>query len=121
MPSLEKLRVLMYFLSVIMLSACSTGQFSQPVVVHTTPTPVLAGGESVLAHSQIHFHDAPAPTPADLRFDSKDWTLAGHDSVGTRNVTLPWWCNNRAVAPLWFYSLGTPFRCSPLFANDYIY
>ena len=83
MRSLEKIRILSLALLLVTLSACSTAQFSQPVVDHTAPTPVLAGGEPVLAHSQIHFHDAPAPTPADLRFDSRDWTLAGHDSVGT--------------------------------------
>src|SRR5260370_3665811 len=121
MPSLEKLRVLMFFLSVIMLSACSTGQFSQPVVVHTTPTPVLAGGEPVLAHSQIHFHDAPAPTPADLGFEWGDWTLAGHDGAGTRTVALPLCCNTRAAAPLWFRSLGTPLLGAPVVANEHIF
>src|SRR5436305_301847 len=108
MRSLEKIRILSLALLLIMLSACSTAQFSQPVVDHTTPRPVLAGGEPVLAHSQIHFHDALAPTPADLRLDSGDWTLTGHDSAGTRTVTLPPCCNTRAAAPLWFRSLGTP-------------
>ena len=121
MRSLEKLRILSLALLLVTLSACSTAQFSQPVVVHTTPTPVLAGGEPVLAHSQIHFHDAPAPTPADLRFDSGDWILAGHDGAGTRTVTLPLCCNTRAVAPLWFRSLGTPLLGAPVVANEHIY
>lgn len=121
MRSLEKLRILTFVLSMIILSACSTGPFSQPVVVHTTPTPVLAGGEPVLAHSQIHLHDAPVPTLADLRFDSGDWTLAGHDSAGTRAVILPSCCNARAAAPLWFRSLGTPLLDAPVVANGRIY
>ncbi len=121
MRSLEKLRVISLVLLLVMLSACSTGQFSQPVVVHTTPAPVLAGGEPVLAHSQIHFHDAPVPTPADLRFDSRDWTLAGHDSAGTRTVTLPPCCHVQVAAPLWFRSLGTPLLGAPAVANEHIY
>src|SRR5450759_1231913 len=46
----------------VMLTACSAGPFSQPNVVTKTPTPVLAGGEPVLVHSQIHVHDAPLPS-----------------------------------------------------------
>lgn len=121
MRLLEKLRVLSFVLLMIMLSACSTGQFSQQVVVHTTPTPVLAGGEPVLVHSQIHLHDAPSPTPADLRFDSGDWALVGHDSAGTRAVILPSCCNARVAAPLWFRSLGTPLLSAPVVANGHIY
>ena len=121
MRSLEKLRALTFVLLMVMLSACSTGPFSQPVVVQTTPTPVLAGGEPVLAHSQIHFHDAPVPRQGDLRFDSGDWTLAGHDSAGTRTVTLPPCCIAQVAAPLWFRSLGTPLLGAPVVVNGRIY
>src|SRR5438270_12579552 len=106
MRSLEKLRALTFVLLLVMLSACNTGPFSQPIVVQTTPTPVLAGGEPVLAHSQIHFHDAPVPRQGDLRFDSGVWTLAGHDSAGTRTVKLPPCCIDQVAAALWFGCLG---------------
>src|SRR5438309_9750951 len=86
MRSLEKIRILSLGPLLVTLSASSTAQFSQSVVDHTAPSPVLAGGEPVLAHSQIHFHDAPALSPPYLRFDRRGCTLAGHDSVGTRTA-----------------------------------
>src|SRR6266581_4446884 len=41
-----------------MLTACSGAAGSQPPMIHSTPTSAIAGGEPILPHSQIHFHDA---------------------------------------------------------------
>src|SRR5947209_7638207 len=44
---------------IILLTACSSNPFSQPVAVHKTPVPAMAAGEPVLPGFQVHFHDAP--------------------------------------------------------------
>src|SRR5690242_5242952 len=77
MHSLKKNNIA-YFLLIILLTACSSNPFSQPVVVHKTPVPAMAAGEPVLPRFQIHFHDAPVP--AALSFTGDDWTLAGRDN-----------------------------------------
>src|SRR5437588_2091868 len=107
------------FALIIILSACSPNPFSQPAVVHKTPAPAMAGGEPVLPHSQIHFHDAPVP--ANLSLTGGDWTLAGRDNAATRSVTLSSCCSTRAPAPLWFHSLGTPLLDAPVIGNNSIY
>jgi eukaryotic-like serine/threonine-protein kinase len=104
-------------LFIIFFSACSTGPSSRPVT--TNKTAVIAGGEPVLAHSQIHFHDAPLPTPADLHFN--DWTLSGHDNASTRSVALPSCCTAQTPVPLWFHSFGTPLLDAPVIENEHIY
>ncbi|GAC1349876.1 MAG: hypothetical protein NVSMB27_27090 [Ktedonobacteraceae bacterium] len=81
----------------------------------------MAGGEPVLAHSQIHFHDAPLPTPADLHFNDDDWTLSGHDNASTRSIALPSCCTTQTPVPLWFHSLGTPLLDAPVIENEHIY
>src|SRR5712692_67100 len=108
-------------LFIVFFSACITCPSSQPVTTNKTSTPVMAGGEPVLAHSQIHFHDAPLPTPADLHFNDDDWTLSGHDNASTRSVALPACCNTQTPAPLWFHSLGTPLLDAPVIENKRIY
>src|SRR2546421_1592757 len=118
MRLLEKIGIC---LLVIMLSACSAAPFSQPVVVHKTPAPVLAGGEPVLAHSQIHFHDAPLPGKGDLQFGNGDWTLAGEDNVSARAVMLPACCASQVPAPLWFHALAVPLLSAPVIAQKNIY
>jgi outer membrane protein assembly factor BamB len=105
----------------VMLTACSTGPFSQPDVVTKTPTPVLAGGEPVLAHSQIHIHDAPLPSKDDLLFSNGDWTLAGGNNVATRAALLPACCNGKVPAPLWFHGFGSPLLSAPVIAHNRIY
>ncbi len=107
------------FAIIILLTACSPNPFSQPTVIHKTPAPAMAGGEPVLPHSQIHFHDAPVP--ADLSFTGGDWTLAGRDNAATRSVTLSSCCSTQAPAPLWFHSLGTPLLDAPVIGNNSIY
>ena len=107
------------FAIIILLTACSPNPFSQPPVIHKTPAPAMAGGEPVLPHSQIHFHDAPVP--ADLSFTGGDWTLAGRDNAATRSVTLSSCCSTQAPAPLWFHSLGTPLLDAPVIGNNSIY
>lgn len=118
MRLLEKIGIC---LLVIMFSACSAGPFSQPDVVTKTPTPVLAGGEPVLAHSQIHVHDAPLPNKDALNFSNGDWTLAGGDNVATRAVLVPACCNDKVPAPLWFHGLGSPLLSAPVIAHNHIY
>lgn len=108
-------------LLIVLLAACSANPFSQPAVVHRTPAPAMAGGEPVLPHSQIHFHDAPVPTGADLRFVESSWTLAGRDNASTRSVTLSTCCDTQTPAPLWFHSFGTPLLNAPVVGNDSIY
>ncbi len=107
------------FAIIILLTACSPNPFSQPTVIHKTPAPAMAGGEPVLPHSQIHFHDAPVP--ADLSFTGGVWTLAGRDNAATRSVTLSSCCSTQAPAPLWFHSLGTPLLDAPVIGNNSIY
>ena len=108
-------------LLIVLLAGCSANPFSQPAIVHKTPTPAMAGGEPVLPRSQIHFHDAPVPTGADLRFVESSWTLAGRDNASTRSVTLSSCCDTQTPAPLWFHSLGTPLLNAPVVGNDSIY
>ncbi len=104
-----------------MLTACSGAAGSQPPMINSTPTSAIAGGEPILPHSQIHFHDAPLPTAADLRFGSDDWTLAGRDNASTRSVILPQCCNTHAPSPLWYRSLGTPLLNPPIIGNGRVY
>src|SRR6266581_2455045 len=85
-----------------MFSACSANPFNQPTETHKTPTPAMAGGEPVLTHSQIHFHDAPLP--GQLSFADGNWTLAGRDTFSTRSVTLSACCSAQPPAPAWFHS-----------------
>ena len=73
-----------------------------------------------MPHSQILLHDAPLPTAADLRFDSRNWTLAGFDNAGIRFVSMPACCDAQP-APLWYQSLGTPVLESPVISNGLIY
>src|SRR5450755_4779051 len=95
-------------------SACSTGPSHQATVTPVSTTPALAGGEVILPYSQIHFHDAPLPTRADLRLPVNEWSLEGYDSTATHAVTLTSCCDVQSSgtpvipAPLWFRSFGTP-------------
>ena len=104
-----------------LLSAC--GGINRPAMVYTTPTPATAAGEAVLPHSQIHFHDAPLPTRADLNFTSGNWTVAGHDSYSTRAVILPACCSTVTASPrpLWYHSLGVPLLESPVISAGRLY
>jgi len=115
------LRFLLFYCLIILLSACSGGGDGQQVVVHTTPTAILAGGEPVLAHSQIHFHDAPLPSKEDLRFESGDWSLAGGDAVATRAVVVSSCCSGKVPAPLWFHAFDIPLLSAPVIAGERIY
>ena len=121
LPPLRKLRFLLFYCLIILLSACSGGGDGQQVVVHTTPTAILAGGEPVLAHSQIHFHDAPLPSKEDLRFESGDWSLAGGDAVATRAVVVSSCCSGKVPAPLWFHAFDIPLLSAPVIAGERIY
>ncbi|HEV7236172.1 MAG TPA: hypothetical protein VGN15_08335, partial [Ktedonobacteraceae bacterium] len=58
--------------------------------------PALAAGEAILPYSQIHFHDAPLPTQADLRLPVNAWSLEGYDSTATRVVTLTSCCGEQS-------------------------
>lgn len=104
-----------------LFTACSTAHQSQETVIHAMPTPLMAGGETVLPHSQILFHDAPLPGAADMRFDSGSWTLAGYDAAGTRSVVLSSCCDAGRPTPLWYRSLGTPLLYAPVIGNGRIY
>lgn len=106
-------------LLIILLTACSSNPFSQPVAVHKTPVPAMAAGEPVQPGFQVHFHDAPLP--AALSFAGGDWTLAGRDNAATRSVTLASCCTTRSPAPLWFHPLGTPLLVAPVIGNNSIY
>ena len=112
---------LVYIFFCLICSACSANPFSQPVIVEKTPTPVIAGGEPVLPHSQIHFRDAPLPTQADFSFTSDGWTLAGFDSDSTRSVVLPSCCTTQHPTPEWFQALGTPLLIAPVIDKHRIY
>src|SRR2546421_1197378 len=86
-------------LLIIILSACSPNPFSQSAVVHKTPTPAMAGGEPVLPHSPIHFHDAPVP--ADLSFYGGDWTLAGPGRSPTPSLNTSSILSHSAPPSVW--------------------
>src|SRR6266567_3571139 len=64
----------------VILSACDANPGVPATLNKRTPTVSTAAGEPILPHSQIFLHDAPLPTAADLRFDSRNWTLAGFDN-----------------------------------------
>src|SRR5437763_1810571 len=104
-----------------LLTACSSNSLQISVSPTATLQLVLAGGEPILPHSQIHFHDAPLPTAADLTYDNSDWTLPGHDTTSTRSVMLLPCCNSQTPGPLWFHSLGTPLLSAPVVGNHSIY
>src|SRR2546421_11045232 len=45
------------FAIIILLTACSPNPFSQPLVIHKTPAPAMAGGGTVLANFPKNFYD----------------------------------------------------------------
>jgi eukaryotic-like serine/threonine-protein kinase len=105
-------------------SACSTGPSHQSIVAPVAITPSLAGGEAILPFSQIHFHDAPLPTQADLRLPINEWSLEGYNSTATHAVTLPSCCVGQSSvtpAPLWFRSFGAPLLNAPIIGNNNVY
>ncbi len=104
----------------VILSACDANPGVPATLNKRTPTVSTAAGEPILPHSQIFLHDAPLPTAADLRFDSRNWTLAGFDNAATRFVSLPACCDAHP-APLWYQSLGAPVLESPVINNGLIY
>ena len=106
-----------------LLTACSGAASGQPIIKQTTPTPATAAGEPVLPHSQIHFHDAPLPTRADLSFTGDDWTLAEHDNDSTRALVLPACCSAVTASPhpLWYHPLGVPLLDSPVISAGRVY
>jgi len=108
-------------LLLVFLTACNSANVTQSNIPHQTPTPVLAGGEPVLPHSQIFFHDAPLPTQVDLHFSDDTWTVAGHDVAATRSVAIPACCNAVAPAPIWYHSLNTPVLFAPVIDNGRVY
>ena len=104
------------------VTSCSAPSIAQQhATIHPKPTVVMAGGEAVLPHSQIFFHDAPPPTQADFQFGSDAWTLAGHDSSGTRSVVMPSCCVTNSAIPLWFAASSTPLLYAPVVGNGHIY
>ncbi len=112
--------------TILLLLACLAAACSAPATVqsvdrHATPTMAIAGGEPVLPYSQIFFHDAPLPTPADFQFAADAWTLAGHDSDGTRSVAVPGCCSANAAYPLWFAASSAPLLFAPVVGNGHIY
>ncbi len=108
-------------LLVVLLTACNSAPVTQSKIIHQTPTPVLAGGEPVLPHSQIFFQEAPLPTQIDLHFSNDTWTVAGHDAAATRTVEIPACCNDVTPAPLWYHSLNTPVLFAPVIDNGRVY
>src|SRR5258708_28103238 len=72
-----------------LLSACATQSPPEPTVKLSPPTPVLAGGEPILSHSQIFFHATPVPVQADFDFSSAGWSLSGHNSCSTHSISIP--------------------------------
>ncbi|MGI9061837.1 MAG: PQQ-binding-like beta-propeller repeat protein [Ktedonobacteraceae bacterium] len=110
-------------------SACSTGPSQQATVTPVATAPALAAGEAILPYSQIHFHDAPLPTQADLRLPVNAWSLEGYDSTATRAVTLTSCCGGQSSssgtpltpAPLWFRSFGMPLLNAPIIGNNHVY
>jgi eukaryotic-like serine/threonine-protein kinase len=115
------LRPFLLCLLITLLTACNSVSMDQHKITHQTPTPVLAGGEPVLPHSQIFFHDAPLPTQVDLHFSDDTWTVAGHDGAATRSVEIPACCNAVTPAPIWYHSLNTPVLYAPVIDNGRIY
>ncbi|GAC1382412.1 MAG: hypothetical protein NVS4B7_09400 [Ktedonobacteraceae bacterium] len=109
------------YIMLCLFTACSSEPFQQPASLPAASKPVMAGGEPVLPHSQVHFQNAPLPTQADLRYANQAWTLPGHDNASTRLVTLPTCCTTRIPTPLWFHSLGTPVLNAPIIGNNRIY
>lgn len=106
----------------VLFSACSSGTSNQVASTPVAKTPVIAGGEVVLPHSQILLHDAPLPTQADLQPPVNQWTLAGYDSTATRAVSLTSCCHGQlSPAPLWFRSFNVPLFYAPMIANNRIY
>src|SRR5579863_241677 len=105
----------------LLLAACSTSPAPPPVTVQKTPTVVLAGGEPILPHLQVFFHDAPLPTAADLHYNAGDWTVEGYDNLATHAVALPACCASQAPVPRWFLSLGSPLLFAPVVSNNRIY
>ena len=103
------------------ITACSSTPAGQPAMINRTPTPLLAGGEPILPHSQIYFHDAPLPTKSDLHFSDDAWTIAGHDSASTRSVTIPACCSANAPTPLWYHPAGAPLLYAPVVDDGRIY
>jgi outer membrane protein assembly factor BamB len=114
-------RLFLLCLLVAFLSACTSGSVNQPSMTHQTPTPVLAGGEPILPHSQIFFHDAPMPTQVDLHFSDDAWTVGGHDGAATRSVEIPACCNAGTPGPIWYHSLDTPVLYAPVIDNGRVY
>ena len=115
------LRSFLLCLLVILLTACNSSPEVQSKIIHRTPIPVLAGGEPVLPHSQIFFHDAPLPAQSDLHFSNDAWTVAGHDGAATRSVEIAACCNAVTPAPIWYHSLDTPALFNPVIDNGRIY
>ncbi len=105
----------------VLLTACNSAPVTQSNITHQTPTPVLAGGEPVLPHSQIFFHDAPLPTQVDLQFSDDAWTVAGHDVAATRSLDIPACCNAVTPAPIWYHSLDTPVLFAPVIDKGRVY
>ncbi|HEV2583581.1 MAG TPA: PQQ-binding-like beta-propeller repeat protein, partial [Ktedonobacteraceae bacterium] len=110
----------MFFLACPVV-ACSAPATTQTVVRRATPTVVMAGGEAVLPHSQIFYHDAPLPTLADFQVGADAWTLAGYDSDGTRSVAMPACCSTDSALPLWFAASSAPLLYAPIIGNGHIY
>lgn len=106
---------------VAVVAACSSAPANQSPIAVKTPTSIMAGGEPVLPHSQILFHEAPLPAQADFRFGDDAWTLAGHDSDATRAVELPSCCTAAAPVPLWYRSPATPLLYAPIVWNGRVY
>lgn len=104
-------------------SACSTAPSHQVASTPVAKTPVIAGGEVVLPHSQILLHDAPLPSQADLQPPVNQWTLAGYDSAATRAVPLTSCCDEQKSQPasLWFRSFNVPLFNAPMIANHRMY
>jgi len=85
------------------------------------PKLILSGGEVVLPHSQIHFHDAPLPTPTAFQLPANEWRLAGYDSAATRAVTLPSCCSGQSPTARWFHLFGVPLLDAPIISNNRLY
>lgn len=106
---------------VFLLVACTTTPtvYPQPAKSRTA-TPVLAGGEPILPHSQILLRPAPLPTATDYQFSSDAWTLSGHDSYATHAVTVAACCSP-SPAPLWYHPFDSSLLSPPVIADGHIY